>query len=420
MKKTILSKFDFSGVTALVFAVAFCFLAIGQTEKASAKSLSEPIIINHNHTDISQIPQEWINKTKSDYRMSYGHTSHGSQVVSGMNYLKGSLGSLYWFDNDGSNGGLSLHDRTPSGDLGNPDRTTWATRTKEMLNNSSNDRNIVMWSWCGQADTTEANIQTYLDLMNQLEADYPEVTFIYMTGHLNGSGVEGNLNQRNEQIRNYCTANNKILFDFADIESYDPDGNYFLNLKASDSCSYTGGNWADQWCSANPGQCSGISCAHSKSINCQMKGKAFWWMMARIAGWQEGSTAPVPVTELREGDLIRAVDGYKVYIINGNSYKRHIFNPTIFEMYGHLRWHNIKSVSQETLDSFVTSNLYRAEGDAKVYSLEEVDEVKGIARKRHLKMTSGQFMGKGYRWEQVFIVSTQERDFYQTGEDMTK
>ena len=35
-----------------------------------------------------------------------------------------------------------------------------------------------MWSWCGQANTTEENMQIYLDLMSGLEADYPDVTFI--------------------------------------------------------------------------------------------------------------------------------------------------------------------------------------------------------------------------------------------------
>ena len=60
--------------------------------------------------------------------------------------------------------------------------------------------------------------------MNQLETDYPDVKFVYMTGHLVGSGQQGNLNQRNEQIRAYARANNKILYDFADIESFDPDG----------------------------------------------------------------------------------------------------------------------------------------------------------------------------------------------------
>ncbi len=49
-----------------------------------------------------------------------------------------------------------------------------------------------------------------------------------MTGHTDGTGETGNLNLRNDQVRNYCIANDKILFDFADIESYDPDGNSYV------------------------------------------------------------------------------------------------------------------------------------------------------------------------------------------------
>ena len=37
--------------------------------------------------------------------------------------------------------------------------------------------------------------------MNQLENEYPNMRFIYMTGHLDGTGSSGNLHQRNEQIR---------------------------------------------------------------------------------------------------------------------------------------------------------------------------------------------------------------------------
>ena len=137
------------------------------------------------------------------------------------------------------------------------------------------------------SDNTEEGINIYLNAMNQLELDYPHVTFVYMTGHLDGTGDDGNLNIRNNQIRDYCTANNKILFDFADIESYDPDGNYFLNLAANDECNYwldgVQHNWADEWCAANPGECESCSCAHSRCLNCQLKGRAFWHMMARIA-----------------------------------------------------------------------------------------------------------------------------------------
>ena len=133
------------------------------------------------------------------------------------------------------------------------------------------------------------DINTYLKLMNQLEADYPRVKFIYITGYLDGTGKSGYLNVRNNQIRNFCRAHNKILFDFADIESYDPDGKPFLGKNANDECDYWTfwgqKNWADEWCNDHPGDCPSCTCAHSKSLNCILKGKAFWWMMARLAGW---------------------------------------------------------------------------------------------------------------------------------------
>jgi hypothetical protein len=142
-----------------------------------------------------------------------------------------------------------------------------------------------------------ATIAQYLWLMSQLEAAYPGVTFLYMTSHLDGTGASGNLNLRNEQIRSYCLANGKRLFDFADIESYDPDGlvNY-MERYADDNCDYdssgTTVNWAQSWIIRNPeheltrlaAACG--ECAHSQRLNCILKGRAFWWMAARVAGWE--------------------------------------------------------------------------------------------------------------------------------------
>ena len=45
------------------------------------------IVIDHTCTDISQVPSHWVNEAKSSFKISYGHTSHGSQVVTGMNLL---------------------------------------------------------------------------------------------------------------------------------------------------------------------------------------------------------------------------------------------------------------------------------------------------------------------------------------------
>ncbi len=259
---------------------------------------TQPIIIDHNCTDLSKIPDYWIGQAKAQLRLSYGHTSHGSQPVSGMHVLMNdpANGGLYDFNTNGAivSSTLSLDDYTPSGDLGHNGDTTWATRTRTYLDSSSgtgSTRNVVVWSWCGGAsDNTEEGINAYLNAMDQLERDYPNITFVYMTGHLNGTGVAGNLNVRNNQIRDYCVAHSKVLFDFADIESYDPDGNYFLDQGADDGCNYDGGNWANEWCSTHSGDplCASCGCAHSVALNCNLKARAFWWMMARLAGWDGG------------------------------------------------------------------------------------------------------------------------------------
>lgn len=257
-----------------LFTVCFCLMSI-----YNLNAQHNGILIDHNCCQLENIPESYISQAKASLILSYGHTSHGSQIVSGMDLLNKLPNSIYLF-NDGENT-LKLYDNTPSGDLGNSD---WNILTRNLLA-SNNTINTVMWSWCGQADGSSAFINEYLDKMSSLENEFPNIHFIYMTGHLNGSGENGNLHLRNNQIRDYCSANNKILFDFADIESYDPDGNYFLNKNADDGCNYDGGNWAEQWCSSHPDECPECDCAHSHSLNCLQKGRAFWWMMARIAGW---------------------------------------------------------------------------------------------------------------------------------------
>ncbi len=243
------------------------------------------IIADHSAADdFDSIPDEFITTAKSDYRIFYGHTSHGSQIITGMNMVDTGPGTLSIEENEDMDLG-SVWDL--------PDQA-WVDETRSVLDRSGSDINMVMWSWCGGvSDNTAAGIDAYLDAMDQLESEYLHVVFVYMTGHLDGTGSGGNLHARNNQIRAYCEANDKVLFDFADIESYDPDGTCYLDPDGTDWC-----EWCGDWCASHScptGDCvDDEDCQHSMCFNCYRKGQAFWWMMARIAGWSgsPGDTIP--------------------------------------------------------------------------------------------------------------------------------
>lgn len=266
------------------------------------------LIIDHQCTDLSKIPESYVTSAKEKLRIGYSHTSHGSQLVSGLIALSQGpqLGAVYQpniaspisfsYSGWGFEAGVFLNDYwandAGADDLGSSGDTAWKSATITMLSNPQNDRNLVIWSWCGGvSDMDSSGIRTYLNGMNDLESRYPTVSFVYMTGHLDGTGPQGNLHLRNEEIRNFCRQNNKILFDFADIERYDPSGRDYLALGADDGCAYEGGNWATEWMAANPnhplsiraGECD--ECAHSHRLNCILKGQAAWWLFARLAGW---------------------------------------------------------------------------------------------------------------------------------------
>ncbi len=262
-------------------------------------------IIDHNCTDLSLIPAQWIEQAKL-LTLHYAHTSHGSQVTSGILNLESQDPNCSVAIRTSTSAGLPPLEIPPALRIydGNPPETyitpndywygvSGIDRTRAVAN--TGNYNFSMWSWCGEVSgASESYIQDYLDTMAQLEVEYPNMRFIYMTGHLDGTGSGGNLHVRNEQIRAYCDANDKVLFDFADIERYNPDGTDYLDLGANDNCDYSGGNWADQWCAANQGSelCDSCSCAHSQSLNCNVKARAFWWMMARLAGWNlDGSSS---------------------------------------------------------------------------------------------------------------------------------
>jgi len=290
------------------FTLCFCLSVFSCSLQARL------LIVDHTCADITLIPQSAIEQAKSTFHIAYGHTSHGSQLTTGMDGLStfadnGGLGlslpdNIFAWNNGGKGGTLDLRDYAMPGDVGYYPQ--WVQTTRDYLDNPANaDVNVIIWSWCGQVTDKYATgtlESEYLTPMTQLEADYPHVNFVYMTGHVD-IWADADNKAANGMIRDFCTDNNKILYDFEDIERYDPDGTYFEYV--SDNCDYYDGpggacigNWATEWQDAHNEGTDWYDCssAHSQPLNANQKAYAAWWLWAGLAGWNSAPGNPASDT----------------------------------------------------------------------------------------------------------------------------
>lgn len=243
------------------------------------------------------IPAEKINAAKEKLHIAYFHSSHGSRVITGMEGLKNYKAgddTLYDFSTDGTPvaGKLDIFDdNRGSNDLSakdsveENDHTQWYNETVTFLKDSANsDINVLMWSWCNPAGHDH---QKYIEDMEQLIADYPDITFVFMTGHPNGDGESAAANSAYHGhflIREHCEKNNRFLIDYWDIETHSMDGTYYP--AADDNGVSAGTEFYKNWQTTHPGEFFENSCAHTdedQHLTCNRKAYASWWVWARIA-----------------------------------------------------------------------------------------------------------------------------------------
>lgn len=143
----------------------------------------------------------------------------------------------------------------------------------------------------------------------------------------------------------------------------------------------------------------------------------------------------ISTSAFNDGDLIRVSslsgeEGKNIWIIKVSPdrkkrYRRLILSADIFNQYGHLKWSNVKEVSQEMRDIFAVSNYVRAYDpnpssfvdDPKVYRLIP-NEFGDNGIKQHMDMSAQAFYAKVDAFS-VFTINKFERDSYTTGAPIT-
>jgi hypothetical protein len=279
--------------------------------------------------NIEQIPEVVIDDIQQNIKWHYAHTSHGHSLTCGLESLENSDNTydiaLEFSALPNVEDALCIFDGqenftyiTPEGYYLDESGMSW---TIDVLNNNP-EINVSAFCWCTQLEYYSSDdLQIYFDSLAALESYFPNVTFIYFTCNAQKNNVFGYTRHlNNEIIRQYCKDNDKVLYDFADLDCwYNGEMNYYI--------------YNNDTVPLQHDAFGGDSCGHVNELSNIIKAKAVWWMMARLRGWDHTS---VPInlklymegpfengamqTTLAEAGLIPSIQPYSIspWNYNGN------------------------------------------------------------------------------------------------------
>ena len=292
-----------AATTLLIAIILMLSVSVGSTNSVSdVESYATPaawpggLVIDHNCIELSSIPDEWIDAAQANVKIHYAHTSHGSQITTGLERLDASdakysqaQATLSLPDEAGA---LCLFDGNGDDTYITPDEY-WETPTGLASTQATIDANpeftVSLWSWCTQLNYySQEDTQEYLDAMTGLEVANPDITFVYMTCNAQGTGEDGyNRFLNNQLIREYCQDNDKVLLDFGDLDAWSNDEHSTYDY-VDDTVTYH--------VPVEHPNFNGDQAGHTTFTSCEQKGRAFWWMVAMLAGWNAPTTTTSPTT----------------------------------------------------------------------------------------------------------------------------
>lgn len=276
--------------TNVILAMLSAILLISAVHSANCSS---PLIIDHVCTNLTQIPDQWIDAVQANFRMHYVHTSHGEQLTVGLQRIESknakysvAIGNQTLPNESEAFCIYDNKDGDPSSYWSSNEWENGMNRTRQTLRAHPSIK-ISMFVWCIDLYYESAGyVQAYLDSMTRLENEFPGVHFIYSTCHAQYDwdpqyNINGyNRYLRNQQIRNYCTQHNKILYDFEDLDSW------WFN-PATQKWEQNTAVVQNHVIPMQHSHYEGDQAGHTTYESCEQKGKATWWMLAKIAGWND-------------------------------------------------------------------------------------------------------------------------------------
>lgn len=254
---------------------------------------SRAIIANHTQIGtFASIPAKALSSAAA-IKTLFMHQSTGANVVSlGFNCLAGLRNEPDNFPPE-----CIAYAKTPYAPYNNRNLIwrIWAdttanaaTKTEQWISvveSQQKDFQVLGMKYC-YVDSYNLDFNVYKTAMERLEKTYPQKTFIWSTTALYGKDqMEApgfvtsfpnakNVQSFNQQLRDYARSNNKILYDLADIESHDPKGNACLSSSG-----------LEMLCEAYYTGYGGGGGGHPNVEGSIRMAKGFWYLMARISGW---------------------------------------------------------------------------------------------------------------------------------------
>ena len=210
---------------------------------------------DHTTVDITKIPDGALSLA-ANLRVMLRRASVGGNISDGLNALQSADAkynrSKWDFQDRGNNGWISkVND--------------FATQTAIQSSNFD----VLSMKFC--FIDPAANFSYYRDTLLQLENRYPSKRFVWWTMPILNS-TDGNESLRqtfNDNVRAYAAANGKLLFDIADIEAYNTAGQ-----KKTDGFGHE--LQQDVWSQLD---------GHLNTAGSLRVASAWWWLIARVAGW---------------------------------------------------------------------------------------------------------------------------------------